>query len=118
MNASADRDNSEVSCGSSFGGITGQLVGGAAGSRVQCPALLEGTGHRTKSMTNRSSPIPFGGTLFRGSPMLGGGELTGVEQLIVVAAAGAYGASRDADGHHRRDGQQGEQHADGEPPAW
>src|ERR1700733_2235074 len=102
----------------SFAGVVGQLVSGAAGSGVQCPGLLKATGHRPQSMANRSSPITLGGKAFRGGAMLGGAELTGIEQLIVTIVTGSYGAPCDADSDHYRDGQQGEQHADGEPPAW
>src|SRR5271154_302103 len=47
-----------------FGGVLGQFIGGATGSRIQCPALLKTASHRAKPMTDRGGPIFLGGKLF------------------------------------------------------
>src|SRR5271168_1798181 len=68
-------------------------------------------------MPDSGRPIFLGGKLFGDSAVLSGRELAGVKHLVVATATGANGPLRDADGHHYRDYQQGEQDADSEPPA-
>ena len=103
LNAVAAWVNSPARCGKRLAGVGGQLVGGAAGNRVEHAGLLQLAGDGAQPVSDRRSPITFGGIAFRCRSVLGRGELAGVEQFVVAATVGAHGAAGDVDGDDHRD---------------